>query len=164
VWRPPERIRHDARPGRWPTRDEALRSRLFGPIRVGALVLAHRTWVPAMVPWRATEDGYVTDDVLDWYGRFARGQPAAIVVEATRICDLPSGPLLRIGDDRFVPGLKRLVETVRSATRTSLTFARCRMCFRNCLRMRHAVLVRRASTGSSYIVPMPTQWLPFSLH
>jgi 2,4-dienoyl-CoA reductase-like NADH-dependent reductase (Old Yellow Enzyme family) len=116
VWRPPERIRHGARPGLWPTRDEALRSRLFGPIRVGALELAHRTWVPAMVPWRATEDGYVTDDVLDWYGRLARGQPAAIVVEATGIRDVPSGPLLRIGDDRFLQGLKRLVETVRSAS------------------------------------------------
>ncbi len=116
MWRPPERIRHDVKPGLWPTADEALRSRLFTPIRVGALELAHRTWVPAMVPWRATEDGYVTEDVLDWYERFARGQPSAMVVEATGIRDVPSGPLLRIGDDRFLPGLKRLVETVRSAS------------------------------------------------
>src|SRR5207249_2247139 len=39
------------------------------------------------------------------------------VVEATGIRDIPSGPLLRIGDDRFVPGLSRLVETVRQASR-----------------------------------------------
>lgn len=116
MWRPPERIRHDVKPGLWPTADEALHSRLFSPIRVGALELAHRTWVPAMVPWRSTEDGYVTEDVLDWYERFARGQPSAIVVEATGIRDVPSGPLLRIGDDRFLPGLKRLVEIVRSAS------------------------------------------------
>ena len=38
--------------------------------------LAQRTWVPAMVPWRATEDGFVTDDVLDWYGRFAAASRA----------------------------------------------------------------------------------------
>ena len=64
-----------------------------------------RTWVPAMVPWRATEEGYVTEDVIDWYERFARGMPGAIVVEATGIRDVPSGPLLRIGHDRFLPGL-----------------------------------------------------------
>jgi 2,4-dienoyl-CoA reductase-like NADH-dependent reductase (Old Yellow Enzyme family) len=69
-----------------------------------------------MVPWRATEDGFVTDDVLGWYERFARGQPGAIVVEATGVRDIASGPLLRIGDDRFVPGLARLVETVRRAS------------------------------------------------
>jgi 2,4-dienoyl-CoA reductase-like NADH-dependent reductase (Old Yellow Enzyme family) len=69
-----------------------------------------------MVPWRATDDGFVTDAVIDWYERFARGRPGAIVVEATGIRDIPSGPLLRIGHDRFVPGLKRLVETVRQAS------------------------------------------------
>ncbi len=75
-----------------------------------------------MVPWRATEQGEVTDDVLDWYGRFARGKPAAIVVEATGIRDVPSGPLLRIGHDRFVPGLEKLVQRVReeSGGQTSL--------------------------------------------
>src|SRR5439155_8285939 len=76
----------------------------------------NRTWVPAMVPWRATEDGFVTQDNLDWYRRFAQGQPAALVVEATGVRDIPSGPLLRIGHDRFLPGLKRLVETVREAS------------------------------------------------
>ena len=69
-----------------------------------------------MVPWRASEEGFVTRDVLEWYGRFASGRPGAIVVEATGIRDIPSGPLLRIGHDRFVPGLRELVETVRSAS------------------------------------------------
>ncbi len=66
-----------------------------------------------MVPWRATDDGYVTPEVLDWYGRFARGKPGAIVVEATGIRDVPSGPLLRIGHDRFIEGLAQLADRVR---------------------------------------------------
>jgi 2,4-dienoyl-CoA reductase-like NADH-dependent reductase (Old Yellow Enzyme family) len=66
-----------------------------------------------MVPWRATDDGHVTPEVLGWYARFAEGRPGVLVVEATGIRDVPSGPLLRIGDDRFVPGLRQLVETVR---------------------------------------------------
>jgi len=69
-----------------------------------------------MVPWRATDDGFVTQDNLDWYRRFAEGRPGAIVVEATGVRDIPSGPLLRIGHDRFIPGLRKLVETVREAS------------------------------------------------
>ena len=90
-------------------------ARIFS-VDIGPVALAQRTWVPAMVPWRATEEGYVTEEVIEWYERFARGMPGAIVVEATGIRDVPSGPLLRIGHDRFLPGLRRLVETVRRAS------------------------------------------------
>jgi dimethylglycine catabolism A len=116
MWKPPERIRHTPPDGGWPTREEAAASLLFSPLRLGAIELEQRTWVPAMVPWRATEEGFVTPDVLAWYERFARGRPGAIVVEATGIRDVPSGPLLRIGHDRFLPGLCELVETVRRAS------------------------------------------------
>jgi dimethylglycine catabolism A len=116
MWRPPERIRHDARSGVWPTAEQAAASRLFSPVQVGPVKLTQRTWVPAMVPWRASEDGVVTPEVLDWYECFARGRPGAIVVEATGIRDIPSGPLLRIGHDRFLPGLRDLVRVVREAS------------------------------------------------
>ena len=116
MWRPPQRIKWHPDPGRWPSAEEAQRSLLFSPVQVGELRLSSRTWIPAMVPWRATDEGYVTDANIDWYARFARGRPGAIVVEATGIRDVPSGPLLRIGDDRFVPGLARLVDAVRQAS------------------------------------------------
>ena len=113
MWHPEPAVRHSIPETRWPTALEAARSMLFRPARVGPLTLESRTWVPAMVPWRATEDGRVTRENLEWYGRFAAGRPGAIVVEATGIRDIPSGPLLRIGHDRFLPGLRELVETVR---------------------------------------------------
>ncbi len=116
MWRPAQRIKWKPSPGRWPTREEAARARLFSPVTVGRMRLERRTWVPAMVPWRATEEGFVTDQNLEWYERFARGKPGAIVVEATGIRDIPSGPLLRIGHDRFLPGLRELVATVRRAS------------------------------------------------
>jgi 2,4-dienoyl-CoA reductase-like NADH-dependent reductase (Old Yellow Enzyme family) len=116
MWRPAERIRHDARPGVWPSAADAAAARLFSPVQVGPVKLAQRTWVPAMVPWRASDDGLVTPDVLDWYECFARGRPGAIVVEATGIREVPSGPLLRIGHDRFLPGLRDLVRVVREAS------------------------------------------------
>lgn len=101
---------------RWPSVDEAARSRWFSPLASGRLRLADRTWIPAMVPWRSNEAGEVTPGVLAWYERFARGRPGAIVVEATGVRDVPSGPLLRIGHDRFVPGLRELVRVVREAS------------------------------------------------
>ena len=116
MWRPPERIKWEPQPGEWPDRETAASSRLFGPVDLGPVALEQRTWIPAMVPWRATGDGLVTPEVLEWYGRFARGRPGAIVVEATGIRDIPSGPLLRIGDDRFIDGLRSLEETVREAS------------------------------------------------
>src|SRR3981189_589433 len=116
MWKFANPIKPPIVPTLWPTAEEAARSLLFQPINVGPLTLESRTWVPAMVPWRATEDGFVTEANLDWYRRFARGQPGAIVVEATGVRDIPSGPLLRIGHDRFIPGLRKLVDAVREAS------------------------------------------------
>jgi 2,4-dienoyl-CoA reductase-like NADH-dependent reductase (Old Yellow Enzyme family) len=116
MWHPNPFVKHPIPATHPPTADDAARSLWFSPLVSGRLDLAERTWVPAMVPWRATDEGFVTPEVLAWYERFARGQPGALVVEATGIRDIPSGPLLRIGDDRFIPGLVELVRTVRQAS------------------------------------------------
>lgn len=118
MWKFARPIRHKIQETRWPTAEEAARSELYSPIKIGRRLEArNRTWVPAMVPWRATEDGFVTQQNLDWYGRFAEGRPGVLVVEATGVRDIPSGPLLRIGDDRFIPGLRKLVDVVKEASR-----------------------------------------------
>ncbi len=116
MWKPPERIKYKAIADGWPSTDQAANSLLFSSLKVGPLQLQQRTWVPAMVPWRSNEEGAVTADVLEWYRRFAEGKPGVIVVEATGIRDIASGPLLRIGDDRCIPGLRKLVDTVREAS------------------------------------------------
>ncbi|MDG1438454.1 MAG: NADH:flavin oxidoreductase [Emcibacteraceae bacterium] len=116
MWKPPERIKHYPDPGKWPSADQANGALLFQPVKIGKGVLKEKSWVPAMVPWRSNNDGIVTDEVIEWYQRFAEGKPGAIVVEATGIRDIPSGPLLRIGHDRYVDGLKKLVDAVRIAS------------------------------------------------
>lgn len=116
MWKFANPIKHPIPNAHWPTAEAAAKSLLFQPINIGPLTLESRTWVPAMVPWRATDDGFVTEANLDWYRRFAQGQPGALVVEATGVRDIPSGPLLRIGDDRFIPGLRRLVDAVHEAS------------------------------------------------
>lgn len=111
--RPLHQIKDEA----WPSAAQAATSRLFSPLTLSSgLELTQRTWIPAMVPWRASEDGLVTPEVIEWYARFASGRPGAIVIEATGIRDVPSGPLLRIGDDRMVPGLRDLVSAVKAAS------------------------------------------------
>jgi len=116
MWKFANPIRHAIPKTTWPSASEAAHSLTFSPINIGSLLSASRTWVPAMVPWRATEDGFVTQANLDWYRRFAQGKPGVLVVEATGVRDIPSGPLLRIGDDRFIPGLRKLVDIVREAS------------------------------------------------
>ncbi len=116
MWQPPERIKHELPATAWPTAEEASKALLFQPLELGPRTACARTWIPAMVPWRSNEEGFVTPDVIDWYRRFAEGRPGVLVVEATGIRDIPSGPLLRIGDDRFVEGMRTLVEAVREAS------------------------------------------------
>ena len=71
MWKPPEKIKFEPVPGKWPSQTEAINSLWFSPINVGPIELKTRTWVPAMVPWRSTDEGIVTDRVLAWYERFA---------------------------------------------------------------------------------------------
>ena len=86
MWRPPERIRFQSASGRVPSREEAVASLLFSPIRVGSLTLEQRSWVPAMVPWRATEEGFVTDEVLELLAGQLFTQIVRAVIYGNNIC------------------------------------------------------------------------------
>ena len=75
MWQPHERIKHELPAPHWPSAAEATGARLFQPLAIGPHTARTRTWIPAMVPWRATEDGFASPDVIDWYKRFAEGRP-----------------------------------------------------------------------------------------
>jgi len=94
------------------------RSLLFTPFPIGrgGLVLPNRIWLPAMVTWRGTDDGFVTDAVREIYLRYALGGAGMIVLEATGIRDVASGPLLRLSHDRYVPGLAALRAEMRAVS------------------------------------------------
>ena len=89
--------------------------KLLEPIDVGGMRLANRIVVPAMVTRLSGEDGHVNRDILDRYARFARGGPGLLVVEAMAVHGVRSGPLLRISDDAFLPGLTELRRAVHAA-------------------------------------------------
>jgi 2,4-dienoyl-CoA reductase-like NADH-dependent reductase (Old Yellow Enzyme family) len=94
------------------TRESSL---VFTPLPLGKAgrVLPNRIWLPAMVTWRGTEEGFVTEAVREIYIRYAWGGAGMIVLEATGVRDVASGPLLRLSDDRFVPALKALRSEMR---------------------------------------------------
>lgn len=72
--------------------------------------------MPAIVTRLATDTGEVTDDLLERYELYARGGVGMIVTEAVSVKKQKSGPLLRISDDTFVPGLKTLSERVHAVS------------------------------------------------
>ncbi|MBI3708528.1 MAG: NADH:flavin oxidoreductase [Proteobacteria bacterium] len=89
--------------------------KLLEPFALNGMTIANRVLVPAMVTRLSGEDGLVNQGVIDRYVRYAQGHVGLIVVEATAIHDAKSGPLLRISDDRFIPGHRELAARVHGA-------------------------------------------------
>lgn len=88
---------------------------LFSPITMRGVKFANRIQRTSMVSGLSTEDGWVTEDLKARYEREAKGGPGAIVVEASVIIPSKSSYNLRISDDRFIPGLTELVDTIKKA-------------------------------------------------
>ncbi len=86
--------------------------KLFEPLTVGAMTMPNRVMVPAMVTHLCREDGLVNDEVIARYTRYAGGGAGLIVVEAMAVHKVKSGPLLRISDDSYLPGLRELARRV----------------------------------------------------
>ena len=90
--------------------------KLFEPLDINGMVIPNRIMVPAMVTRLSGEDGHVNKDILDRYVRYAQGEAGLIVVEAMAVHHSKSGPLLRISDDEFIPGLSELVRRVHDTS------------------------------------------------
>ena len=94
--------------------------RLFEPLDVKGMVLPNRIMVPAMVTRLSGEDGFVNQPIIDRYVRYAQGGVGLIVVEAMAVHQAKSGPLLRISDNAYVPGLTELVRRIHDVSDLSL--------------------------------------------
>jgi 2,4-dienoyl-CoA reductase-like NADH-dependent reductase (Old Yellow Enzyme family) len=94
--------------------------KLFEPLNINGMVIPNRTLVPAMVTRLSGEDGHVNQAIVDRYVRYAAGEIGLIIVEATAIHDSKSGPLLRLSDDRFVPGHRDLVRRVHDTSSSKI--------------------------------------------
>ena len=90
-------------------------SLLFSPLVINGVRLENRVTVPAMVTW-LSPDGTVTDDIRRRYLRYAEGEPGLIVLEATGVHEIKSGPLLRISNDSYIAGLRGLVQRMHETS------------------------------------------------
>lgn len=86
--------------------------------RIGTMMLKNRMIVTAMGVSLAEEDGTVGDRLLDYHVAQAKGGAGLIIMGVTGVA-WPIGAVqpnqTAISDDRFLPGLGRLVEAVHAA-------------------------------------------------
>jgi len=94
--------------------------KLFEPLAIGSMVIPNRIMVPAMVTRLSGEDGFVNAAISDRYASYAAGGAGLVVVEAMAVHHSNAGPLLRISDDKYIPGLAGLVRRVHEASGTKV--------------------------------------------
>ncbi len=89
---------------------------LLTPARIGAVEIKNRIVMPPMTTRMADEEGFVTDDTIAYYMARVRGGTGLITVEMASPEKVGRHRRREIGiyHDRFVPGLKRLVEAIHS--------------------------------------------------
>jgi 2,4-dienoyl-CoA reductase-like NADH-dependent reductase (Old Yellow Enzyme family) len=90
--------------------------KLFAPGRIGSLELPNRVVFAATSSELADKDGFVGDDLVEYYAERARGGTGLIVVEATYIEQ--EGKRLHhnamLHDDCFIPGLRKVVQAAHA--------------------------------------------------
>jgi len=91
--------------------------KLLTPIRLGSLPLKNRIAMPAMATNFANMDGSVSEKLIQYYRARAMGGTSLIIIEFTTVDSAGrfTQNQLRVDEDRFVPGLARLVESLHRA-------------------------------------------------
>ncbi len=90
---------------------------LLTPARIGSVEIRNRIVMPPMTTRTADEDGYVTDDTIAYYLARARGGVGLVTVEMASPEKVGRHRRREVGiyDDRFLPGLTRLVAEIHRA-------------------------------------------------
>jgi 2,4-dienoyl-CoA reductase-like NADH-dependent reductase (Old Yellow Enzyme family) len=94
----------------------AAPSILLTPARIGSVEIPNRIVMPPMTTRTASEEGYVTDDTLAYYLARARGGVGLITIEMASPERAGRHRRREVGiyDDRFIPGLSRLVAALQA--------------------------------------------------
>jgi 2,4-dienoyl-CoA reductase-like NADH-dependent reductase (Old Yellow Enzyme family) len=97
----------------WPGSDRVV-SILLTPARIGPVIIKNRIVMPPMTTRSADEEGFVTDDTIAYYLARVRGGTGLITVEmaSPERAGRHRRRELGIYDDRFLPGLQRLVREI----------------------------------------------------
>ena len=96
---------------------------LLTPAWIGSLDIPNRIVMPPMTTRTADEEGYVTEDTIAYYRARARGGVGLITVEMASPEKAGRHRRREVGiyDDRFLPGLTRLVDEIhRGGSKASI--------------------------------------------
>src|SRR5215210_1452526 len=87
---------------------------LLTPARIGSVEIKNRVLMPAMTTRTADDGGFVSADTVAYYMARVRGGVGLITVEmaSPERAGRHRHRELGIYDDRFLPGLKRLVDEI----------------------------------------------------
>ncbi len=90
--------------------------RLAEPIAIGSLILANRLAVAPIVHNLATEDGGVTERLIDAYSKKGRGGWGLVMVEASHVSRdyAQFNRMIGIHDEKLIGGLAELAEAVKN--------------------------------------------------
>src|SRR5437588_6235719 len=90
---------------------------LFTPARIGSIEIKNRIVMPPMTTRTADDEGFVTEDCIAYYLARVHGGTGLITVEMASPEKAGRHRRREVGiyDDRFLPGLTRLVEAVHRA-------------------------------------------------
>src|SRR5262245_66668536 len=90
---------------------------LLTPARIGSLEIPNRIVMPPMTTRTADEEGYLSDDTSAYYLARAQGGVGLITVEMASPERAGRHRRREVGlyDDRFLPGLTRLVDEIHRA-------------------------------------------------
>ncbi|MBJ22103.1 MAG: NADH:flavin oxidoreductase [bacterium] len=85
---------------------------LFDPLRLGPIEAAGRVFKTATAETRASVDGFVSDELVEWYGLLARGGTPLVITGNFYVS--PQGKstyrMCGVDSDEKIPGLRRLAE------------------------------------------------------
>jgi 2,4-dienoyl-CoA reductase-like NADH-dependent reductase (Old Yellow Enzyme family)/thioredoxin reductase len=85
---------------------------LFSPWKIRNLELRNRIVMSPMTTDMATYDGEVTDQLINYYAKRAEGGVGLIITEDTSIGPRYSYKTLRLDDDKWIPGWRKLVASI----------------------------------------------------
>src|SRR5580692_7394709 len=89
---------------------------LLTPARIGSVEIKNRIVMPPMTTRTADDDGFITDDSIAYYMARVRGGTGLITVEMASPEKAGRHRRREVGiyDNRFLPGLTRLVDEIHS--------------------------------------------------
>lgn len=89
--------------------------KLLQPLKIGDVALKNRIVMPA-VQLGYCKGGYISEQIINFYRERARGGAGLILVGGCGVNPYPGyWGMVELGDDKFIPGHRQLVNTVHEA-------------------------------------------------